>query len=223
MDNVKLASELLTLAKSMIAMKMDQVWENNNIRINHDGYHAMVVQELPAKGKKRLRYISMNTGGYDALHNNEFGSESLVDNIIDKLHLSSSTDFDNVKSILAKLVVDWKHKYPDVGNVTLSLGEGDKHFLEVEPANSKPMHVKGKDFELTSEWADFKVYSPDSDFHQADPHYTYYEASAPASARKLYKMLLQNPNLLKEVSWSGLSNWLYANKIGYNSQHSVWH
>jgi hypothetical protein len=105
----------------------------------------------------------------------------------------------------------------------ISSWEDTVHYLKVEPPNTKPIDVKGKDFTMKVTWTSFRIYSPDSDFQQADPSYTVLEGSSASSARKLYKILSANPDALKSVSWSALSDWFDKNGIGYETHFSQWH
>ena len=60
------------------------------------------------------------------------------------------------------------------------------------------------------------------DFQAMDPTYTMYEATAAASARKLYKILKGDPNALKSISWGKLGDWLTKNRINYKTHFSVY-
>jgi hypothetical protein len=101
--------------------------------------------------------------------------------------------------------------------------ESQVHFLQVEPTDSKPFIVEGKDFKVDVSWTDYKAYSPSSDFQQADPHYTLYTQTSAAAARKLYKILRADPEALKTIGWGAFKNWLDKNGIGCDTQFSVWH
>lgn len=190
-------------------------------------YHTWTLEELPQKGKKQLGKATLQTGlgfhGYDS-------SPFIHENILQDAHVSPNDSYDAVKRKLQDAVqaagkkvqeenpnqnLDWLSK--------LSWHEDKVHYLKVMPEGMDPIKVEGTDFVLESTWTSFKVFSPSSDFQQADPHYTKYESSAPASARKLYLMAKEDPNLLKHVSWDKLTDWFKANKIGYQVHFSQWH
>jgi len=104
------------------------------------------------------------------------------------------------------------------------MSEEQVHYLKVEPEDAKPITVKGKDFEFVSKWTDFGIreYHGDSSAYDHDPSYTDIDSKSPTSARKLYKMLRADPNLLKNVSMSELTDWLQRNKIKYDLHFSQW-
>jgi hypothetical protein len=100
--------------------------------------------------------------------------------------------------------------------------EDDVFYLNVIPEGVEKFTVEGKDFTISVAWDSFKSYSPNSDFQQSDPHYTYYAQRSPTGARKLYMILKTDPNQLKSVSWVQLGDWFTKQKVPYESHHSTW-
>jgi hypothetical protein len=96
------------------------------------------------------------------------------------------------------------------------------HYLKVVPEGADKLTVALKDASLSVSWTSFSLYSPSSDFAQADPYFSEIVESSPAAARKLYSLVKADPAALESVSWLDLRSWLNARKIGHDSNHSVW-
>ena len=194
-------------------------------------YNNWNLEELPAKGKRKLRVADMPTFL-------EIGSTSGVDtspfiheNILRDASISTSDSYDGVK---AKL----QAAYQDAAEMVLASAgaqartfqfildnkwsEDQVHFLKVTPENVEPFTAQAKDFTVDCKWTEFSAYSPSSDFERSDAHYTEIESSAPAAARKLYQMLKADPNALRSISWGDFDDWLKANKIGFKFNFSSW-
>jgi len=188
------------------------------------------LEEMPQKGKKKLRVSTASTFMDRGWH----GFSSFIpENVLDDAKLSRSDNYDRVKDKLTEALrtaadiayekqepdkkehFEWIKKEPRWDEFT-------EHFLKIEPEDTDPIEAKGKDFTLHARWTSFKVYDPKSDFQQADPHYTMYESTAPASARKLYKILKADPTALKNVSWGNLTDWFRKNKINWETHFSQW-
>jgi len=192
------------------------------------------LEELPQKGKKKLRQADIQNP-YWAGHQ---GTDWWIpENLLHFAKLASSDDYDRIKDKIEKAYEEAKKRtaestrpaekdYYEKNKRWIDEIKWYEHlvfYLEVVPENVEPYTVEGKDFTVSVEWGTFKAYSPNSDFAQSDPHYTYYEASAPTAGRKLYKLLKEDPNALKAISWMDFGDWLTKNKIGYDTHHSVWH
>lgn len=193
-----------------------------------------LLEELPQKGKKKLKtatfdnFDSRGWVGFDVY---------IPGNILREAKLSSSDNYETIKKKMQEAfdaaaeetisgmppgeIEKSPNKWAWLREAKWS--ESDVHFLRVEPEDTEPFNAEGKDFSVKVKWTDFETYSPTSDFQQADPHYTLYSATAPASARKLYQILKANPNALKSVPWSDLSKWFEKNKINYETHFSQWH
>ena len=192
------------------------------------------LEELPQRGKKKLRQATLQNPthvGYKTL------DWWIPANILMLAKLSSSDDYDGIKKKIADAYEEaikrteteprrseekeTLEKSPWVRE--LKWYENSVFYLEVVPEGTDPFKVEGKDFELSVSWTKFKVYSPQSDFNQADPFYTGLEQSSPTSARKLFTMLKADPTALKSVAYNGLEAWLTKNKIKYEHLQSTWH
>jgi hypothetical protein len=190
------------------------------------------LEELPQKGKKKLRVATMDGGGsrYSGSSGGADMSPYIEENILRKAGVTSGDSYDHVKSkiqaamdaaadeVIAK---NSQGKWDFLRHTKWN--EKQVYFTEVMPEGMEPISVEGKDFSVQVEWTSFKAYSPNSDFQSGDPHYTLYEASAPTAARKFYQMAKENPGLLKHVPWDDFSKWLNSNKIGYKTHFSQWH
>lgn len=103
-----------------------------------------------------------------------------------------------------------------------SIQQDEANYLLIEPSDTKPQSIKGKDFTVKSTWLNFEAYSPNSDLQQMDPHYTKYVAKSPAAARKFYKITKADPDSLKQVDWNKFDTWLTKHKIAVDIQFSNW-
>lgn len=189
------------------------------------------LEELPQKGKKKLRSATLQNpsafGYFDMW---------IPGNILMFAKLSPSDDFDAIKKKIMEAYTEaydrTKNGRNDKEKALLEKSdwvkevrwyESDVFYLNVVPEGVEPFTVEGKDFDVKVEWTTFKSYSPNSDFNQADPHYTQYKAKSPTSARKFYLMMKQDPKQLKGLSWHEFGAWLNKNKINYDTLHSSWH
>jgi hypothetical protein len=190
------------------------------------------LEELPQKGKKKLRVATMDGGGsrYSGASGAANMSPYIPDNILLEAGISPSDSYESTKHKIQAAM-------DAAAEEVISANPGGKwdflkhtkwnerqvYFTEIMPEGMEPIDVEGQDFTVKAEWTSFKSYSPSSDFQQADPHYTLYEASSPLAARKFYQMMKENPNALSHIPWSKFSDWLNANKIGYKTHFSQWH
>jgi hypothetical protein len=188
------------------------------------------LEELPAKGKMKLRVSDMqNPGGRGWANFDAY----IPENILHHAKITSSDSYEHVKEKMAGVMaqaadatitkatpdqakhMDWLRE--------LKWYEKQVHYLTVTPEGVEPFDVEGKDFTVKVSWTDFSAYSPSSDFQQADPSYSVYNASAPTGARKMYQILKANPDALKGIGWNKFDEWMKANKIGYKIHFSQWH
>lgn len=225
--NPELRPHLLPLLAK--TARLEGKMSGNGWRLTWNDY-LFKLEELPAKGKMKLRVSTLENPYYSTRFD-----AWLPDNVLNFYgKVSPSDSFDAVKAkILAAIFSDKaiadvrghaKPGYDPRGDLSrVKWEEFLVHYTNVVPENVEPFVAKGKDFSVKAEWLKFQSYSPSSDFQQADPHYTIIKSSAPASARKLYQMLKANPNVLRGVAWSDFDKWLKANKINYKYEHSVWH
>jgi hypothetical protein len=190
------------------------------------------LEELPQKGKKKLRVDTMDGGGsrYSGNSGSADMSGYITQNILRKAGVTSSDSFDHVK---AKIQAAMDAAAEGVISKD-PLGKWDflrhtkwneklVYFTEVMPEGMEPLEAEGQDFSVKVEWTTFKAYDPDADFQSHDPHYTLYESSSPGAARKFYQIIKENPSAIKHIPWSKFSEWLNQNKIGYKTHFSQWH
>lgn len=190
---------------------------------------SFLLEELPQKGKKQLLKAYLQNPRGPA----QFLDWFLPSNILMLAKLSTSDSYADIKKKIEKAyetaVEKTKaqpHHPSDLDALkwvtNLKWSEDKVSYLHVVPEGTDPIEANGTDFRLISKWTTFKTYSPSSDFEQATPHYTIYEQSSAAGARKLYNILKTNPNALKSVSWHGLDKWFTQNGIKYRTHHSQW-
>lgn len=212
--------------------------EKARIRWNTHPRHQIVIEELPVKGKKRLRraeYWASSAFGHVTHMPNAF----MVENLMRDMKPSPSMSFEQAVAAF-KAAIQAATVEVDAGSGRRGQGDdrpladwektqlgrapsiSEVFYLEVEPADYSPLSVKGKDFTMASEWGEFKAYSPNSDFQQMDPHYSVKVQKSAGAARKLFKMLKADPDALRGISWSVLGDWLDKNGIGFNTNHSQW-
>lgn len=189
-------------------------------------YHGYTLEELPAKGKRKLRVAKMDSG---MAFNTPANKSALIpQNIFRDKQISANDSYDSIKAKLREGLLEAAEEVIAQDAHMAFLRKFDwyenvVHFLKVTPENTEPFQAKGKDFTVSVSWTEFKAYSPDSDFEQMDPHYTMIASTAAASARKLYQALKANPTLLAGIPFAKFDEWLKAQKINYEYRHSVWH
>lgn len=199
----------------------DKEFRNDNVRVRWNDIE-IEVQELPGKPVKRK--VRRTSFGFD-----EYGYSSfLATNAMRKVALNAGATFDSVVKDITearqKLILEapsapaWLRTEVERGKPWIDTIS----FLEVEPADYKPMTIKGKDFVVTSGWKKFEAYSPNSDFDQPDPHYSVYEQKSPGAARRLFLILKADSTLLRGVTYSNFGTWLQKAGIGYEMHFSVW-
>ena len=210
------------------------VGETVRIRWSDHPDNAIKIEELPTKPVKRqLRVMEGQT--LDLVR--WMGSAFLMTNLIRDMKPRSSMSYEQaVDAFRAALNTalditkaekpEFTDKMAEQYGFKWAVREGTVFFLEVEPHDYEAMVVKGKDFTLSSEWGTFKAYSPGS-FSKDDPntygaHYSGVVSSAPAGARKLFKVLKADPDALRNVPYHLLSDWFRSAKIPFDSIHSSW-
>lgn len=202
----------------------------NGWRLTWSDYQFML-EELPAKGKRKLQVAELRNPYYHT----KFDAWLPVNVLSFYGKVSPSDSFEGVKDKIVAAITSEKaladvkgHASPGYDPMKdlahLKWYTNEVHFLQVVPENVEPFTAKGKDFTVSCKWLEFKAYSPSSyDDGGGDPHYTIIKSTAPTSARKLYQTLKANPDALKSVPWGKFDEWLKANKMNYEYQHSVWH
>lgn len=233
---VRLAHEVPEARRHLVPLlreagytEWDHTFVNDHVRVKwNDG--AYFIEELPGKPVKRrvrrthvgMKFTQMQ--GAPSIYN--------MSNVTRMVRLTPSTTFDAlldaIKDARLKLLAEAEEQGQPAPKWMWEEAERKPwidtvSFLEVEPADFKPISAKGKDFVMTSKWTEFSAYSPSSDFQQADPYYHYYGEKSPGAARRLFKILKAAPDALKNVTHSQLTDWLTKAGVGYESHHSVWH
>lgn len=229
----KTAAHVPSALRNIQRSGVKRVIDGKNIRL-YRGDNSVYIIEVPQKPLKRRKvrvmslYMTQPRGlpGFDAflpvnlLKDAKVGKSDTYDQALKKIEKALASAEKEVTQTWEKHPPT-KAKKPDPWFP--SIQQNEVNYLLIEPADTKPQTVKGKDFTVKSTWVNFEAYSPGSDLQQMDPHYTKYEAKSPGAARKFYKILKAKPDALKSVSWNDFGNWLNKNKIGYDTQFSVWH
>jgi hypothetical protein len=214
------ALEIVRIAKSLVSYP-EQKLVGRGFRLTW-GTNGLGLQELHAKGLRQLRLLSVSvwSGGFFRVFN--------VENFVDRVNDNMS--YDQAKASILKRIEEMKVEEVKLGtepNVMMghaaNVHETKVSALKVEPEGMDPVTVEAKNFTVESKWSSFRVYSPDSDMgHSGDPHYTVIESKSAGAARKLYKLLRQNPDALKTVSWDTFTSWLDRNGVSYEYHFSQW-
>ncbi|MFA5999852.1 MAG: hypothetical protein WC783_02635 [Candidatus Paceibacterota bacterium] len=187
------------------------------IRITYD-WDRILIEELPTEEKKKKlgkAYFSLYYQS-NVMRKHQYGGPNLI-------RQSKIDQNDNYISAVTKLNDAIKDVDIELNQKSDIRPEYEEvYYLKVPPSDAGAIKANGIDFSIKSEWTKFTSYSPDSDLQLADPYYTVYESSSPTSARKLYKMLKENPNLLSNVNWNNLGDWFTSNGIKYEIHFSSW-
>jgi len=201
-----------------------EIAEYKDVRVITD-HQSFRMEELPAKGKRKLRVMSF----YLMPYQHEFSLFNLP-NIVDRAEISDFDSFELAVSKIEESLQYWKKRckeeHPEAKSfypLDVKTSIQEVNYLLIEPADVKPMSIQGKDFTVESKWTSFSAYDPQSDFQLSDPHYTQYAAKSAGAARKFYKILNANPDALKNVPWSQFGDWMRSNGIKYDTHFSVWH
>jgi len=227
----------------------DEILAGDKARIRWKGHPSayMVIEELPSKGKKRLKRATYSVG--DSLLTG-FGQSSpnrfMMENLLMDAKLSKSMTYDQaVKAMdgaLQKALAGWKKDIADGKTTRWEPAEipdwfyrslkyvpdvEEVFYLTVEPKDYAPVEVEGKNFSLKSEWgtfeADLHIAGAEEHAYGGDPHYIKMNSKSQGGARKLFKALKANPDVLKGKTWEDLQAFLSGAKIGFETAHSQWH
>lgn len=235
-ENEALRPHLLPLLKAARATKWENTVAGKEVRIRWNDHpdNVILIEELPSKGKKRLRRAQWSTRSVFPA----YGPDSFIlNNLIRDMKPSPNMSYEGAVGALKhalKLALEsaesdkgrqrWQDQITDWHRKIIADEPREElvYFLEVEPSDYAPMEVAGADFTASVEWGAFKAYSPDSDFDQADPSYSLYYQSSPAAARKLYKILKADPTAIRSISWSQFSDWMTKNGVDYKYGASSW-
>jgi hypothetical protein len=190
----------------------------------------MEVQELPGKPfKRKLRKAEFRWSN----HGQQW--PLLMENVLEDARLSKNMDYDKVVRAMQNALKKIPSKYdektiarfgpmPDYVQKELARQpyEDNVFYLEVEPANYKDIDLRGRDFGGTSKWTGFKFYSDSDEYDQQEGMQAFTMSTSAGGARKLFKMLKANPDLVKNIKEEDFRKLLDKNKIGYRYVPTVW-
>jgi len=227
--------------------KWDDVLVGDKVRIRIQGHprHYVVIEELPQKGKKRLKrfeftigdsIMSLNRAGGKVY--NYFMIENLKRDWKPSTSQTAEANAKGLQKALEKAFKDLdkdKVEYPDWVKESLTgkwMPQADEvHYLQVEPVDYTPVEIKAKDeFYLRAEWNSFQVSlnngMTDKQLEEyaygGDPHYTKLVSSSSAGARKFFKWVKSQEDDIKRMTGKKLQAAMDAGKIKYKYQSSVW-
>ncbi len=159
----------------------------------------------------------------------------LMENVLEDARLSRNMDYDKMvramKNALKKIPGKYDEKTvarfgPMQEYVQKELDrapyEETVFYLNVEPANYKDVSFTGRDFGGTSKWTEFTFYSDSDEYDQQEGMQAFTKSTSAGGARKLFKMLKANPDLVKNISEKDFTKMLDKNKIGYRYVPTVW-
>jgi hypothetical protein len=213
------------------------VMENDKVRVTMFDHPAneLVVQELPSKPVKRRVRQRTYSNGYLVRW---FGDSFLMQNVLQDARLSSSMDFDGVARAMDAALEEAKERtIKESGNAQIEnsfsnmrfprgfVYDHEISFLEVEPANYKPVRFRGKDFGGTSEWRGFRFYADKDDdeyMAQMEGMQAFYKETSTGAARKLFHLLKADPDFCKGMTSEQFKKFLVDNKVGYEYVPTVW-
>ena len=214
----------------------DGTLEGPKVRVNwstNTTFPYMEVQELPGKPfKRKLRKAEIRWS------NHGMQWPLLMENVLDDARLSRNMDYDKVvramKQALKKVPGKFDEKTvarigPLKDYVKKELDrqpyESQVFYLNVEPVNYKPINFAGKGFHGESKWTEFEFYADaDRDDYMAynEGMRAFSKSTSARGARKLFKMLKANPDLIRNMSSKDFEEMLRKNKIGYRYVPTVW-
>lgn len=224
------ATYLASLPKQAADVEYEDSVSGPKVRIRWSARNdRILIEEIPGKGQRkvrRARYTPRGDFGY------RMPSALLSMNIIHWMRPSASMTYDSAISAF-KSAIEEAIKVLETEDPGLLVPSTRRHLaalpteevinsLMVEPTDYSPIEVVGKDFKFEAKWDVFRVYSPGSDFHQSDPHYTGITSKSPLAARRLYLMLKVNPNLLSNLKYSELWDWFVSMRISVRPTASNW-
>lgn len=199
---------------------------------------SLNVEELPVRGKKRLRISNFSDFSYTLQKLNSrywLGPEE----IMQRVRLSPGMTYDEAIRQIKGALYDFAHllvtedanvkssgeffSAEDLVNsrIWIQQHEDEVHYLQVAPPSALPIQVQGKDFTFEAEWDSFSI-RMDRGVDPYEPSYTIIDSSSPAAARKLFKIVSADPDAMRGVSFGDLTRWLDSYKIKYEIHFSQW-
>lgn len=207
--------------------------EGDFVRIHKKrGQEAFRVIELPVKGKRRLRTLLVS-GFQDAfsVYPDLFlDGSGMIKEIGFRKSMSYDQTVQQIFRILGKYDKEaraYADSIPGFHYAPLHdfirFYNDEVHYLQVAPANTRPIKGLGADFSFHLKWDSFEIrQDATDDMNVHDPSYASYENASPAAARKLYKMVNADPTLLDRVRFHDLHDLFQRWGIKYKSSFSSW-
>ena len=229
----------------------DEVISGDLMRARFGGQRVMI-EEMPGKPvKRKVRRITFSTewvmrGGWFRP-----GGPFLMDNIWNDAGITKNMTYDRAVAAMRgaieevgtkalKEAAKLSKKYP--GNYMTPaemqaqmdkvkwpknfLGNEDVvSFLEVEPQDYSPISFKGKDFAGTSRWDEFTFYDEadkDDYMAQMEGMRAFYKSTSKGAARKLFKLLKADPDVVRNMDNGDFLLWLGKNKVSHRYVPTVW-
>lgn len=208
------------------------LFDDGTVRMLVDD-HNILVEELPRKPCKQvLRSTAINTHyAVCVMHRDDFIPANILDfpaaedgKSVTAL-LDPTDGYDTIVTMI-RGALQLLYKRPGNEQVEriqgVSVHSAERHYTKVTPEGVEKQLVECKDFTLEISWTKFSAYSPSSDFHQADPHYTQIAEKSAGAARKLYKLAVAKKTELAGLGWDAFSEWLRSNGVAFEYHFSQW-
>lgn len=245
----KLRKVLVPILRQAVSGEYGKPVTGQHIRYRWVSHPAnrILIEELPGKPvKKRVRRMEVDTSL--AVHHINGSSAFLMSNIMRDLKLTPSMSYEQaVKALkgaidgaVTKTIAETAEaakKYPG-RYVALDKAwfkryswpyslyfEQEVSYLEVEPADYQPITFKGKDFNGIAEWTKFRFYADankDEFMQHMEGMQAFYDNKSAGAARKLFKLLKPDPDIVKGMKFGDFKAWLDRNKVSYSYNPTVW-
>jgi len=223
---------------------LEQAMSRGNAKLKHDGKSMRLYTPTDAMGgiylievpTKPLKSKKMNVAVMTPSRGQGMPGESafLAVNILSDAKIAKSDTYDSALRKLQKALLKAQKEFEksleaagvtgDQSYVYPHLSQEQVHFLQIAPSDAKPFTAKAKGFSVALSWNEWVAthYDEENGAQSGDPSYTRYTSSSSKDARKLFKMLKAQPDLLKKVGQHDFSKWLDQNKLKYKMSFSVW-
>ena len=243
-EKPEMRKHLLPLIKE--ARGLSDIITGKGMRSSLAGHpeHKFLIEELPGKPvKRKVRRREWDLGNLN--HHMRSTNAFMMENIQRDAKIHKGMSYDQAVVAMTKAVAkavdnavqgsaENAKKYPknyeaiDKKDLlktwarTLSSYEDTVSWLEVEPANYEPISFKGKDFGGTSKWGEFTFYEDSDPYDQQEGMRAFSKSNSKGAARKLFKLLKANPEVVRSMDSGDFTKWLQANKISYRYVPTVW-
>jgi len=248
-DSVR--QELATLLKQARGHRWKSIVQGDKIRTSFADHpdNAFLIEEMPGKPvKRKVRRMLFETK-WTLPHLNP-GSAFLMTNILRDAGVKKGMSYDQAVNAVRKAfalagkktiaeAARLTKEYPDASyntpegaektlksmNVLKNPGyEQTVSWLTVEPSDYKDISFKGKDFNGTSEWTEFKFFPDKQDEYMAQMEgmREFYMSTSAGGARKLFKLLKADPSVVRNMTLRQFTDLLNKTKIAYRYVPTVW-